>query len=120
MQTSGRHGPTCDCSSQAWASARSVRGGPVYYSFPLIAEAMGRDLGWSKPDLYGAATIGLLLSGLAAYPVGSAIDRGHGRTIMAGASVLAGILLIACRKLKASPSLHLARRHRLPPSSGPH
>jgi hypothetical protein len=42
----------------------------------LIAEAMGRDLGWSKPDLYGAATIGLLLSGLAAYPVGSAIDRG--------------------------------------------
>jgi hypothetical protein len=59
--------------------------GSVYYSFPLIAEAMGRELGWSKPDLYGAATIGLLLSGLAAYPVGSAIDRGHGRTIMAGA-----------------------------------
>src|ERR1700730_11887180 len=59
------------------------------------AEAMGRDLGWSKPDLYGAATIGLLLSGLAAYPVGSAIDRGHGRTIMAGASVLAGVLLIS-------------------------
>ena len=40
--------------------------GSVYYSFPLIAEAMGRELGWSKPDLYGAATIGLLLSGLAA------------------------------------------------------
>jgi hypothetical protein len=60
--------------------------GSLYYSFPLIAEAMRNDLGWSKPDLYGAATIGLLLSGLAAYPIGSAIDRGHGRTIMAGAS----------------------------------
>jgi len=75
--------------------------GSVYYSFPLIAEAMGRDLGWSKPDLYGAATIGLLLSGLAAYPVGSAIDRGHGRTIMAGASVLAGILLIAWSQVES-------------------
>ena len=75
--------------------------GSVYYSFPLIAEAMGRDLGWSKPDLYGAATIGLLLSGLAAYPVGSAIDRGHGRTIMAGASVLAGIFLIAWSQVES-------------------
>src|SRR3984893_2412597 len=62
---------------------------------------MGRDLGWSKPDLYGAATIGLLLSGLAAYPVGSAIDRGHGRTIMAGAFVLAGILLIAWSQVES-------------------
>jgi hypothetical protein len=25
--------------------------GSVYYSFPSIAEAMGGDLGWSKPDL---------------------------------------------------------------------
>jgi hypothetical protein len=62
--------------------------GSLYYSFPMIAEAMGGDLGWSKPELYGAATIGLLLSGLAAYPVGSAIDRGHGRTIMTCASAL--------------------------------
>jgi Major Facilitator Superfamily len=69
--------------------------GSLYYSFPLIAEAMRNDFGWSKPDLYGAATLGLLLSGLAAYPIGSAIDRGHGRSIMASASVIAGILLIA-------------------------
>lgn len=69
--------------------------GSLYYSFPLIAEAMGADLGWSKPELYGAATIGLALSGLAAYPVGVAIDRGHGRLIMSLASVTAGLLLIA-------------------------
>jgi predicted MFS family arabinose efflux permease len=75
--------------------------GSLYYSFPLIAEAMRSDLGWSKPDLYGAATMGLLLSGLVAYPVGSAIDRGHGRTIMAGASVLAGILLIAWSQVES-------------------
>jgi sugar phosphate permease len=75
--------------------------GSLYYSFPLIAEAMRNDLGWSKPDIYGAATIGLLLSGLAAYPIGSATARGHGRTIMAGASVLAGILLISWSQVES-------------------
>ena len=60
---------------------------------PLIAEAMRTDFGWSKAELYGAATCGMLLAGLAAYPVGSAIDRRHGRALMAGASVVAGLLL---------------------------
>lgn len=68
--------------------------GSLYYSFPQIAEQMGGDLGWSKQTLYGAAALGLILSGLLAYPVGSAIDRGHGRTIMTLASALAGVLLI--------------------------
>jgi predicted MFS family arabinose efflux permease len=68
--------------------------GSLYYSFPQLAEAMGRDLGWSKPELYGAATLGLALSGLAAYPVGVAIDRGHGRLVMGGASIFAGTLML--------------------------
>ena len=50
---------------------------------------MGPELGWSKPDLYLAATIGLGVSGLAAYPVGAAIDRGYGRLIM-GLGALGG------------------------------
>lgn len=46
-------------------------------------------------SLYGAATAGLLLAALATVPVGRAIDRGHGRLIMSGASILAGLLLLA-------------------------
>jgi hypothetical protein len=69
--------------------------GSLYYSFPLIAEAMGGDLAWSKPELFGAASLGLLVAALAAYPVGAAIDRGHGRVVMAGGATLAGILLLA-------------------------
>lgn len=75
--------------------------GSLYYSFPLIAEAMRHDLGWSKPELYGAATLGLALSGLAAYPIGTAIDRGRGRTVMAAGSVLAGLLLIAWSQVES-------------------
>ena len=75
--------------------------GSLYYSFPLIAEAMERELGYSKPQLYGAATLGLMLCGLAAYPVGAAIDRGHGRTIMTCGSVLAGALLLAWSQVES-------------------
>jgi len=75
--------------------------GSLYYAFPMIAEAMRSDLGWSKPELYGAATIGLLLSGIAAYPVGNSIDRGHGRTIMTAASS-PGCFSLPGRRSKAS------------------
>ncbi|MHA6299942.1 MFS transporter [Devosia sp. CAU 1758] len=81
--------------------------GSLYYSFPLIAAAMEADLGWSKTDLYLGATIGLLISALVAFPVGAAIDRGHGRYVMAGASVLAGLLLLAWSQVKSLPMFYL-------------
>lgn len=68
--------------------------GSLYYSFPQLAEAISADLGFSRAVLYAAATLGVLLSGLAAYPIGVAIDRGWGRVIMAGASSVAGLLLL--------------------------
>ncbi|MCI2808827.1 MFS transporter [Eoetvoesiella caeni] len=67
--------------------------GSLYYSFPLIAEAMMAELGWSKTDVYGAATIGLVIAGFLAYPVGVAVDKGHGRMLMGGASLMAAVLL---------------------------
>ncbi|RUM98250.1 MFS transporter [Pseudaminobacter arsenicus] len=79
----------------ALGAAQICSWGTLFYGFPLIAEAMRTGLGWSKPELYGAATLGMFLAGLAAYPVGSAIDRGHGRALMSGASVIAGVLLVA-------------------------
>jgi MFS family permease len=68
--------------------------GTRYYSFPPIAERMGQDLGLHKPEVYGAATVGLLIASFAAYPVGVAIDRGYGRAVMALGSALAGLLLL--------------------------
>lgn len=51
------------------------------------------ELGWSKTDVYGAATMGLVLAGFLAYPVGVAVDKGYGRALMGGASLMAGVLL---------------------------
>ena len=81
--------------------------GSLYYAFPLIAEAMGRELGWSKPQMYGAATLGLVLAGLAAYPVGAAIDRGHGRLVMAVGSACAGLLLLAWSQVEGLAAFYV-------------
>lgn len=74
--------------------AQIVSWGSLYYSFPLIAGPMGGALGQSKPALYGAATLGMLVSGVASFPIGAAIDKGHGRLIMTLGSVLGGALLM--------------------------
>lgn len=81
--------------------------GSLYYSFPLIAEGMQADLGWTKPQLFGAATVGLFLAALLSYPVGRAIDRGHGRRIMVGGSLIAGLLLIGWSQVTTLPFFYL-------------
>jgi predicted MFS family arabinose efflux permease len=81
--------------------------GSLYYSFPQIAAAMEADLGWTKTELYGAATVGLLLSALVAVPVGTAIDRGHGKWVMSIASVIAGLLLIAWSWVDSLPLFYV-------------
>ncbi len=68
--------------------------GAFYYAFPMLALAMQSDLGWSKSDLYGALTLGLLISAALTYPVGVAIDRGYGRHVMATASALTALLMV--------------------------
>lgn len=75
--------------------------GSLYYSFPLLAEAMSTEFGWTKTSVYGAATLGLLLSGAATYPIGVAIDQGYGRRIMAFGSLLAGLLLLGWSQISS-------------------
>jgi predicted MFS family arabinose efflux permease len=60
----------------------------------MIALSMQHELGWSKSDLYGALTIGLLISAGLSYPVGLAIDRGYGRSVMAWASFATACLMV--------------------------
>ena len=80
--------------------------GTLYYSFPLIAERMGQDLGLSKPEVYGAATIGLLIASFTAYPIGAAIDRGYGRAVMTLGSGLAGVLLLVWSQIASLWALY--------------
>lgn len=84
-----------------------VSWGSLYYSFPLIAEPMGRELALSKPAIYGAATFGILVAGLASYPIGTAIDRGHGRVVMSLGSILGGGMLMAWSRVGSLAAFYL-------------
>src|SRR5476649_1417104 len=67
--------------------------GLVYYTFPLFVVPMEKELGWSRDQLYGALSAGLLVAGLCSIPVGAWIDRGHAWMLMTGGSVLTAILM---------------------------
>jgi cyanate permease len=67
----------------------------LYYAFSAFVLPMQRELGWSAPLLTGAFTSGLLVSAVAGFAVGAAIDQGHGRSVMTVGPLLgaAGLVL---------------------------
>lgn len=77
--------------------------GLVYYTFPLFVVPMTEELGWSRSALFGALSSGLLVAGLSSIPVGALIDRGHGRLLMTGGSLLAAALLLMWSRVGSLP-----------------
>lgn len=75
--------------------------GLVYYTFPLFIAPMEQELGWSRSSMFGALSAGLLTAGLCSIPVGAWIDRGHGRLLMTGGSLLAAIMMIVWSRVES-------------------
>jgi predicted MFS family arabinose efflux permease len=73
--------------------AQIVGWGSLYYSIAVLAAPMRADLGIAEPVLFGAFTLGLLVSGLAAPVAGRLIDRRGGRTVLSIGSALAALAL---------------------------
>ncbi len=69
--------------------------GSLYYSFSLFVAPMEADLGWSRADLNGALSVGLLVAGLFALPVGRLIDRRGAHILMTLGSLAGGALCLA-------------------------
>jgi predicted MFS family arabinose efflux permease len=67
--------------------------GTLFYAFALVIEPMEQELGWSKTALTAAFSLALTSSAFFAVPIGRLIDRGYGRAVMTGGSVLAAFLL---------------------------
>ena len=77
--------------------------GLIYYTFPLFIGPMEQELGWARSSMFGALSAGLLTAGLCSIPVGAWIDRGHGRLLMTGGSLLAAILLMVWSRVESLP-----------------
>jgi MFS family permease len=67
-----------------------VAWGILYYAFTVVVGPMQAATGWSRTFLNAGLSVGLLMWGLMAVPVGAWIQRRGGRELMAGASALGG------------------------------
>jgi MFS family permease len=84
----------------------TVSWGIVYYGFPVMLRPMEVGLGYSRVQLTGALSIGLLTSALAALPVGRWIDRHGARGVMTLGSCLATALLLIWARIDSLPALY--------------
>jgi len=84
----------------------TVSWGILYYGFPVMLRPMEADLGFSRAQLTGALSIGLLTSALAALPIGRWIDRHGARGIMTLGSILGTALVLAWARVESLGALY--------------
>jgi len=73
--------------------AQIISWGALYYAIAVLGAAIGADLGLTPAGIFGAYSVGLLLSGLTAPLAGRAIDRHGGRIVMTVGSLVAALAL---------------------------
>lgn len=73
----------------------TVSYGVLMYAFPVVLAPMQLESGWSQLVLTGGFSAAALTAGVAAIPVGRAVDRYGPRVIMTAGSALATVLLLA-------------------------
>ena len=65
-----------------------------FYSFPAFLPTWETSLGFSRTVLTGAFTISLIVSALCAPLIGRLIDKGFGKQVFSGGTILAVIMLL--------------------------
>jgi MFS family permease len=89
------------------AVAQVISWGTLFYAFSLFVVPMQESLGWSRPLLNGALSLGLLSTGVVAFPVGAWIDRHGGRGVMTLCSLAGGLLLLAWAQVETPWAFYL-------------
>lgn len=89
------------------AATETISWGILYYAFAAFLVPMQQELGWSTAALTGAYSLALLISGLAALPVGRWVDRRGPRLLMTLGSIGGALLLVAWARVEALPAFYL-------------
>lgn len=69
--------------------------GVLQFAFSALLVPMEADTGWSRAVLTGGYSVGLVMAGAAAIPIGVWIDRRGPRAVMTAGSALAALLVFA-------------------------
>jgi MFS family permease len=68
--------------------AQIISWGSLYYSIAVLASPIQAALGLSQTGLFGAFTIGMLVSGAASPMVGKLVDERGGRNVLTAGSLV--------------------------------
>ena len=75
--------------------AQVISWGSLYYSIAVLASPIQTSLGISQTWLFGAFTIGLLVSGAASPAAGRLVDERGGRNVLAAGSLIGAVAFFA-------------------------
>jgi predicted MFS family arabinose efflux permease len=81
--------------------------GTLFFAFALFVAPMEAEFGWSRSDVNGALTLGLLTSGLVSIPFGSFVDRHGARALMTAGALIAAVALVAWSRVESLPVFYL-------------
>ena len=79
----------------------------LYYAFAVFQVPMRAELGWSAATMSGAFSLAVLLTGVAAVPVGRWLDRHGARGLMTVGSIAAVLLVLAWSRVQTVAGLYL-------------
>jgi MFS family permease len=91
----------------AVAIAQITSWGVLYYAFTVFLDPMQQEFGWSIATITGAYSLALLVSGIAAIPVGRWLDRYGPRLLMSVGSVSATLMVIAWANVESVIGFYL-------------
>ena len=75
------------------ALTQTIGWGTLFIPFALMVQPMEASLGWSRAELNAGFTLGILISGALAIPVGRWVDRRGGRVPLAWGAALGAAML---------------------------
>jgi MFS family permease len=85
--------------------AQIVSWGSLFYAFGFLIGPLAEASGADRSVVVGAFSLGLLVSGVLAAPVGGLIDRVGGRGVMTAGSLAGGLLLALLSRVDSTPAL---------------
>lgn len=91
----------------ALAITQLVSWGILYYAFSVVLLPMQLETGWDTGAITGAFSLGLVIGGLVALPIGRLLDRFGARQIMSLGSVASVLLVVAWSQVQTLTDLYV-------------
>ena len=89
------------------SAAETLSWGILYYCFSVFIRPIELEMGWTRTQVTGAFSLALLVSGLAAMPIGHWLDARGARGLMTLGSVMGAALLAAFATIRSLEGLYL-------------